>query len=50
MRTDLWIREEMLLALNLYLKLPFGRAHARDKVLVAISGQTTRSRQTARSA
>ncbi len=31
MRTAPWTREEMLLALNLYLKLPFGRAHARDK-------------------
>jgi hypothetical protein len=24
-RTDLWTREEMILALNLYLKLPFGK-------------------------
>lgn len=30
MRNDLWTREEMLLTLHLYFKLPFGRMHGRD--------------------
>lgn len=29
MRGDLWTRDEMILAFNLYLKLPFGRLHTR---------------------
>lgn len=29
-RTDLWTREEMILALNLYLKLPFGKMDRRN--------------------
>ena len=29
-RTDLWTREEMILALNFYLKLPFGKMDSRE--------------------
>ncbi len=37
MRSNLWTREEMLLALNLYLKLPFGRAHGRDRDVIHLA-------------
>lgn len=43
MRTDLWTREELILALNLYLKLPFGKLDARTqevKDLAALIGRT----------
>lgn len=42
-RTDLWTREEMILALNLYLKLPFGKMDRRNpqvKQLAQIIGRT----------
>ncbi len=42
-RTDLWTREEMILALNLYLKLPFGKMDSRNpqvKRLAEIIGRT----------
>ena len=29
-RTDLWTREQMILVLNLYMKLPFGKMDARN--------------------
>jgi len=32
-----WNREELLLALNLYLKLPFGRMHARNAEVAALA-------------
>lgn len=42
-RTDLWTREQMILVLNLYMKLPFGRMDARNpdvKHLANIIGRT----------
>lgn len=30
MRTDLWTREQTIIALNLYCKIPFGKAHSRN--------------------
>ena len=29
MKANLWSREELILAFNLYLKLPFGKMHTR---------------------
>ena len=42
-RTDLWTREQMILVLNLYMKLPFGKMDARNpdvKHLASIIGRT----------
>ena len=42
-RTDLWTREQMILVLNLYMKLPFGKMDARNpdvKRLASIIGRT----------
>ena len=36
-RTDLWTREEMILALNLYLKLPFGKMDRRNPQVIQLS-------------
>lgn len=36
-KTRNWNREELLLALNLYLKLPFGRMHARNAEVAALA-------------
>ena len=41
-RTDLWTRDELILALNLYLKLPFGKLDARTlevKLLAQLIGR-----------
>jgi putative restriction endonuclease len=32
-----WIKDELLLAMNLYCKLPFGRMHARNPDIIALS-------------
>lgn len=33
----LWTREELLLAVNLYCKLPFGRLHARNPIIIELT-------------
>lgn len=43
MRTDLWTREQMILVLNLYMKLPFGKMDSRTpevKHLAEVIGRT----------
>lgn len=37
MPRDLWNRNEMILALNLYLKLPFGQMHARNEEVIKLA-------------
>jgi putative restriction endonuclease len=37
MAIRLWSREELILAFNLYLKLPFGKMHSRTPEIVMIS-------------
>lgn len=42
----LWSKEEILIAINLYHKLPFGQLHSRNKVIIEISekiGRTSNS-------
>lgn len=34
---NLWTREEMILVLNLYLKLPFGKMHARNQEVIRMA-------------
>ena len=43
MRGNLWTREEMILAFNLYLKLPFGKMHTRTPEIVELSNLMGRS-------
>lgn len=46
MKNEIWTREELILALNLYLKLPFGRLHTGTpeiQELAAIIGRTVNS-------
>jgi putative restriction endonuclease len=46
MPKNLWTREEMLLAFNLYLKLPFGKMHSRNHEIVELArliGRTANS-------
>lgn len=46
MAANLWTREELILAFNLYLKLPFGKMHSRNPDvmhLAAIIGRTANS-------
>ncbi|HEU4718616.1 MAG TPA: HNH endonuclease [Bacteroidia bacterium] len=38
-----WTREELILALNLYLKLPFGKLHSRNKAIIRLSQLIGRS-------
>ena len=40
-RTDLWTREEMILVLNLYLKLPFGKMDSRNPEVIRLAGIIT---------
>ncbi len=37
-----WTRDELLLAMNLYRKLPFGQLHARNRVIVEVAGKLGR--------
>jgi len=37
MRGNLWTREEMILAFNLYLKLPFGKMHTRTPEIIELA-------------
>jgi putative restriction endonuclease len=43
MRGKKWTREEMILAFNLYLKLPFGKMHIRTPEIIALAGLMGRS-------
>lgn len=38
MARELWTRDEMILVLNLYLKMPFGRMHSRNPEVVRMAG------------
>jgi putative restriction endonuclease len=38
-----WTREELLLALNLYRKLPFGQMHAKNPAIIALSQKLDRN-------
>jgi putative restriction endonuclease len=40
---NLWTREELLLAINLYCKLPFGKLHQRHPEVIALSKLITRT-------
>jgi len=37
MERRLWSREELLVALNLYLKLPFGKMHSRNPEVIRLA-------------
>ena len=39
----LWTRAELLLAMNLYCKLPFGKMHSRTPEVVALAGLLDRT-------
>lgn len=43
MENKLWTREELILALNLYLKLPFGKMHSRTPEVIKLAGIINRS-------
>jgi putative restriction endonuclease len=43
MRGNLWTREEMILAFNLYLKLPFGKMHTRTPEIIELANLMGRS-------
>ena len=43
MRGNLWTREELILAFNLYLKLPFGKLHTRTPEIQQLAELTGRS-------
>jgi putative restriction endonuclease len=43
MRGEKWTREEMILAFNLYLKLPFGKMHRRTSEIIELANLTGRS-------
>ena len=38
MKNKLWTRDELILALNLYLKLPFGKLHSRTPEIIHLAG------------
>lgn len=45
-QTKLWTREELIVAFNLYLKLPFGKLHSRTKEIIELAqliGRTANS-------
>jgi putative restriction endonuclease len=43
MKGNLWTREEMILAFNLYLKLPFGKMHTRTPEIIELASLMGRS-------
>lgn len=44
MRTsNLWTRDELILAFNLYLKLPFGKLHTRTHEVIELANITGRT-------
>jgi len=42
-KLNLWTREELILAFNLYLKLPFGKLHTRTPEVIALAEVTGRT-------
>jgi putative restriction endonuclease len=34
---QLWTREELILAINLYCKIPFGKMHHRNPLIIAFA-------------
>jgi putative restriction endonuclease len=38
MAVNLWSKEELILAFNLYLKLPFGKMHSRTPEVIHLGG------------
>jgi len=43
MQTKLWTRDELILAFNLYLKLPFGKMHSRNPEIIHLANIVGRS-------
>jgi len=43
MKRRLWTREEMILAFNLYLKMPFGKMHSRNPQIIELANLIGRS-------
>jgi putative restriction endonuclease len=43
MKKNLWTREELILAFNLYLKLPFGKMHTRTPEIIELANLTGRT-------
>ena len=43
MKRRLWTREEMILAFNLYLKMPFGKMHSRNPQIIELADLIGRS-------
>lgn len=43
MAVNLWSKEELILAFNLYLKLPFGKMHSRTPEVIHLAGLIGRS-------
>ncbi len=43
MKRRLWTREELILALNLYLKLPFGKLHSRTPEVIQLANLINRT-------
>lgn len=43
MATDLWTRDEMILVLNLYLKLPFGKMYSRNPDVIHLANMIGRT-------
>ncbi|EMY3585008.1 HNH endonuclease [Flavobacterium psychrophilum] len=43
MAVNLWTREELILAFNLYLKLPFGKLHTRTPEIIELANLTGRT-------
>lgn len=42
-RTDLWTRDQLLLALRLYMRLPFGKLHRRNPEIIELAKQIGRT-------
>jgi hypothetical protein len=42
-RNDLWTRDQLLLALRLYMRLPFGRLHRLNPEIIQLAGQIGRT-------
>jgi len=43
MARDNWTREQLILAFNLYCKLPFGRLHHRNPQIIELAGMIGRT-------
>lgn len=39
----LWIKEELILAFNLYLKIPFGKTHSTNKDIIHLANLINRT-------